>query len=192
MIVQRSLGTIFFRSKSRSAFNLSKTFFKSPHAKSINFRRKESLSLQSTRLYTTENSSSTSNRSTTGLSGLPVHPNPKASLMEYYGKTLSLIRENMPKDYVYRRQMEKILTSKLKWLENFKGNLSTNQEEKDDPLGQRSAMGWLPVESIIIQAEYEFDLVKKMVEWKSWESKKTEINQLPEHGWKYFEEDRSS
>ncbi|XP_054730313.1 NADH dehydrogenase [ubiquinone] 1 alpha subcomplex subunit 5 [Anastrepha obliqua] len=95
---------------------------------------------------------------TTGLTGLAVASNPHHTLGALYGKILRALSK-MPQDASYRKYTEKVVQNRLKAVDTHK---DVTALEKEIASGQ--------VEELIVQAENELILARKMLGWKPWES----------------------
>ncbi|XP_036319818.1 NADH dehydrogenase [ubiquinone] 1 alpha subcomplex subunit 5 [Rhagoletis pomonella] len=95
---------------------------------------------------------------TTGLTGLAVASNPHHTLGALYGKILRALAK-MPQDASYRKHTELVVQSRLKAVETHK---------EVTVLENKIASG--QVEELIMQAENELILARKMLGWKPWES----------------------
>ncbi|KAI7900872.1 ETC complex I subunit conserved region-domain-containing protein [Cokeromyces recurvatus] len=107
---------------------------------------------------------------TTGITGIPVHKNPRPHLIQTYNATLEALTR-IPATAVYRQATEALTKQRLAIVE------STEQVEEIETkidVGQ--------IEEIIMQAEDELKLVGKMEEWKAWEPLETPI---PKGQWVY-------
>jgi len=96
-------------------------------------------------------------QSTTGLAGLPVHPNPRPHLISTYNATLSAV-SRLPATAVYRQAVESATQHRLSIV-----NSTENINEIEDKIDAGQ------IEEVILQAEDELRLVAKMEEWKAWE-----------------------
>ncbi|XP_050425229.1 NADH dehydrogenase [ubiquinone] 1 alpha subcomplex subunit 5 [Adelges cooleyi] len=96
-------------------------------------------------------------KKTTGLTGLNVARNPQYTLNVLYGKILRIIRK-MPEDASYRNYTEKIVTDRAKIVQESK---TVEEIEKKINCGQ--------AEELIVQAENELVLSRKMLAFKPWE-----------------------
>uniref|UniRef100_T1HMR2 NADH dehydrogenase [ubiquinone] 1 alpha subcomplex subunit 5 n=2 Tax=Rhodnius prolixus TaxID=13249 RepID=T1HMR2_RHOPR len=106
----------------------------------------------------------------TGLAGLKVCTRPKHILTFLYGKTLRALNK-LPEDSAYKCHTEEIIT----WRLNIVKNAKTPEEvEEQIDCGQ--------VEELIIQAENELALARKMLHWKPWEPL---IEEAPPDQWKW-------
>ncbi|KAH8120356.1 NADH2 dehydrogenase [Phellopilus nigrolimitatus] len=111
-------------------------------------------------------------KSSTGITGLKVHPNPLPALLETYQATLSRLSE-IPHTSVYRQGVEALTQRKLEIVQNANGDVTTAEKELDD--GQ--------IEEAIGIASDELSLVGKMIEWKAWEP----LEEGAQPGqWEYF------
>lgn len=93
----------------------------------------------------------------TGLTGLAVAKNPHHTLGVLYGKILRTLQK-MPQEAAYRKYTEEIINERALAL---KQNTSVEGIEKQVGCGQ--------VEEMIVQAENELILARKMLTWKPWE-----------------------
>ncbi|KAN0135716.1 ETC complex I subunit conserved region domain containing protein [Lactarius tabidus] len=108
----------------------------------------------------------------TGIYGLPVHPNPLPELTKTYESTLTAL-SSIPEHAVYRQGAESLTLRKLKIVQEAKGDIAEVERQLDE--GQ--------IEEAIEIAKDELNLVAKMTEWKSWEP----LEEKPEPGqWEYF------
>lgn len=109
-----------------------------------------------------------STKITTGLAGLTVNPAAHRSLGILYGKILRTLQK-MPSTAVYRRNTETIINERAKVL-----GKTADIEKIEDQIccGQ--------VEELIVQAENELLLARKMLTWKPWEPL---IKEAPETQW---------
>lgn len=109
----------------------------------------------------------------TGITGLYHHPNPRPALVAVYSATLKELESTFPKDSVYRQSVENMTKARLAVVE------STEVTEVIE-----NKIGCGLIEEILVQAGEEYDLVKKMAEWKPWE----ELEEKPlDDQWTYFE-----
>jgi NADH dehydrogenase (ubiquinone) 1 alpha subcomplex subunit 5 len=95
-------------------------------------------------------------KSTTGITGLAVHPNPLPELSKTYQDTLSLL-SSIPPSSVYRQGVEALTQRKLKILERANGDITAVEKELDE--GQ--------IEESLDIATDELKLVSNMIEWKA-------------------------
>ncbi|CDO52763.1 hypothetical protein DV451_002960 [Geotrichum candidum] len=111
----------------------------------------------------------------TGLTGIYQHPNPRPALLAVYNATLKELETSFPKSSVYRQSVENIVNARKTIVE---------QNEVTEIIESKIGNGL--IEEILIQAGDEYDLVKKMAEWKPWE----ELEEKPlADQWKYFEKE---
>ncbi|KPI95059.1 PREDICTED: NADH dehydrogenase [ubiquinone] 1 alpha subcomplex subunit 5 [Papilio xuthus] len=96
-------------------------------------------------------------KKTTGLMGLAVAPNPHHTLGALYGKILRTLKK-MPENAAYRKYTEQIVRERAAVLQQTK---DTYELESKINCGQ--------AEELIIQAENELHLARKMLNWKPWE-----------------------
>ncbi|ODM97226.1 NADH dehydrogenase [ubiquinone] 1 alpha subcomplex subunit 5 [Orchesella cincta] len=106
----------------------------------------------------------------TGLPGLAVAKNPHYTLGVLYGKTLRALQK-IPSDAAYRKYTEQIVHQRAALVKS-----ETNIEELEKKIGCGQ------IEEVIVQAENELSLARKMVEWKAWEPLKTTP---PQSQWKW-------
>lgn len=92
----------------------------------------------------------------TGLYGLPVHPNPLPELTKTYESTLTAL-SSIPKHAAYRQGAESLTLRKLKIVQEAKGDIAEVERQLDE--GQ--------IEEAIEIAKDELSLVAKMAEWKA-------------------------
>ncbi|KAJ6636533.1 NADH dehydrogenase [ubiquinone] 1 alpha subcomplex subunit 5 [Pseudolycoriella hygida] len=104
----------------------------------------------------------------TGLTRLAVSKNPHHTLTSLYSKTMRALAK-MPSTAAYRIHTEKIITERAKIVAN---NASVTDVESKINCGQ--------VEELIIQAENELLLARKMLGWKPWEAL---ANNAPPQQW---------
>lgn len=103
---------------------------------------------------------------TTGLHGLPVHPNPLPELVQIYKATLSSIQSSLPQGVVYRQSAEAITQHSLSVVEKHAGpSADQGGEAAIEAIEKELAVG--VIEEVIKVAEGEKTLVEKMAEWKS-------------------------
>ncbi|XP_001649896.2 NADH dehydrogenase [ubiquinone] 1 alpha subcomplex subunit 5 [Aedes aegypti] len=106
----------------------------------------------------------------TGLTGLNVAKNPHHTLTALYNKILRAVAK-MPQDAAYRRYTEQIVSERAKIV----ASTPTVREVEDKiNCGQ--------VEELIIQAENELTLARKMLGWKPWEPL---VKQAPATQWSW-------
>ncbi|KAJ3935355.1 MAG: ETC complex I subunit conserved region-domain-containing protein [Lentinula lateritia] len=111
-------------------------------------------------------------KTTTGITGLAVHPNPIPTLTQTYKSTLEALAA-LPSTSVYRQGTEALTLKKLNIVDAAKGDIAAIEKELDE--GQ--------IEESLLIASDELQLVGKMAEWKAWEP----LEEKPEPGqWEYF------
>jgi NADH dehydrogenase (ubiquinone) 1 alpha subcomplex subunit 5 len=95
-------------------------------------------------------------KTTTGVTGVPVHPNPLPALSKTYETTLSLA-SSIPATSVYRQSVEALTQNKLKIVQDANGDIAAVERQLDE--GQ--------IEEALHVAEDELKLVSNMIEWKA-------------------------
>ncbi|KAI9454001.1 NADH2 dehydrogenase [Russula earlei] len=111
-------------------------------------------------------------KSSTGLYGLAVHPNPLPELTKTYESTLAAL-SSIPEHAAYRQGVEALTLKKLKIVRDANGDIARVEKQLDE--GQ--------IEQVIAIAKDELSLAGKMTEWKAWEP----LEERPEPGqWEYF------
>ncbi|XP_025106889.1 NADH dehydrogenase [ubiquinone] 1 alpha subcomplex subunit 5-like [Pomacea canaliculata] len=111
-----------------------------------------------------------SRKLTTGLTGLAVAKHPQQTLKVLYEKILHTLRK-IPENSGYRKYTEQIVNEKLSIV---KSEACAMTLEKKLNAGQ--------IEEVILQAERELMLSRKMLQWKVWEPL---IAQAPPKQWKW-------
>ncbi|XP_050310562.1 NADH dehydrogenase [ubiquinone] 1 alpha subcomplex subunit 5 [Anthonomus grandis grandis] len=96
-------------------------------------------------------------KKTTGLTGLAVSTNPHHTLGVLYGKILRTLQK-MPESAAYRRHTEAVIQERT---EILRATPCVEEAEKKINCGQ--------LEEVIVQAENELQLARKMLTWKPWE-----------------------
>ncbi|CAA7266474.1 unnamed protein product [Cyclocybe aegerita] len=110
-------------------------------------------------------------KTTTGIHGLPVHPNPLPELLKTYESTLSAL-SSIPQTSVYRQGVEALVRHKINIVKGANGDIAAAEKQLNE--GQIE-------ESLDIAAD-ELSLAAKIVEWKAWEP----LEEKPEPGqWEY-------
>lgn len=109
-------------------------------------------------------------KTSTKLTGLVVAQNPHHTLTALYNKILRALSK-MPADAKYRQYTEKIVQERAKVVATTPNVL---QIEKTLNCGQ--------VEELIVQAENELMLARKMLGWKPWEPL---ISEAPKTQWQW-------
>jgi NADH dehydrogenase (ubiquinone) 1 alpha subcomplex subunit 5 len=94
-------------------------------------------------------------KTSTGITGLAVHPDPLPALKSTYTSTLSLL-SSLPATSVYRQATEAITKHRLKLVEGANGDIEAVEK----------GLGGI-VETAIEEAKAEENLVGKMIEWKA-------------------------
>uniref|UniRef100_A0A7R8VAM3 NADH dehydrogenase [ubiquinone] 1 alpha subcomplex subunit 5 n=4 Tax=Timema TaxID=61471 RepID=A0A7R8VAM3_TIMDO len=94
---------------------------------------------------------------TTGLTGLVVSKHPHHTLGILYNKILRSLQK-MPSNAAYRKYTEKIISERARIVETTS---TVSEIENNIGCGQ--------VEELIVQAENELVLARKMLGWKPWE-----------------------
>ncbi|OUT20331.1 hypothetical protein CAS74_004578 [Pichia kudriavzevii] len=108
----------------------------------------------------------------TGLTGILQHPNPRPALISLYNATLAELKARFPPESIYRQSVENLTKARLAVVE------SNEVVEKIE-----NEIGCGLIEEVIIQANEELELLKKMAEWKVWEP----LEEKPlEDQWVYF------
>ncbi|XP_041110778.1 NADH dehydrogenase [ubiquinone] 1 alpha subcomplex subunit 5-like [Polyodon spathula] len=109
-------------------------------------------------------------KKTTGLVGLAVSQNPHERLRILYSKILASL-QTIPKDAAYRRYTEQLINDRF---DLVKSEPDIEKLERKINCGQ--------IEEVIVQAENELSLSRKMAEWKPWEPL---IEEPPTNQWKW-------
>ncbi|XP_056280544.1 NADH dehydrogenase [ubiquinone] 1 alpha subcomplex subunit 5 [Pseudoliparis swirei] len=109
-------------------------------------------------------------KKTTGLVGLAVSHSPHEHLSILYSKILASL-EGMPRDAAYRKYTEQLISERF---DHVKAEADVEKLEKKLNGGQ--------IEEVILQAECELTLSRKMAEWKPWEPL---IEEPPPNQWKW-------
>eukprot|EP01115_Flamella_aegyptia_P010777 TRINITY_DN4841_c2_g1_i1.p1 TRINITY_DN4841_c2_g1~~TRINITY_DN4841_c2_g1_i1.p1 ORF type:complete len:165 (+),score=48.71 TRINITY_DN4841_c2_g1_i1:45-539(+) len=103
-------------------------------------------------------------KATTYLTGVPVLPNGKYILTHLYEKILNdLEQNNIPKDTFYRKTLDLSINRRLDILRT---------EEDVEVIEKKINDG--QIETLIMDAEDELELIPKMAEWKLWENEDDE------------------
>ncbi|XP_004631615.1 NADH dehydrogenase [ubiquinone] 1 alpha subcomplex subunit 5 [Octodon degus] len=108
-------------------------------------------------------------KKTTGLMGLAVCETPHERLRILYTKILDVL-DQIPKSAAYRKYTEQITNERLAIV---KAEPDVKKLEDRLQLGQ--------VEEVILQAESELSLARKMMQWKPWEPL---VEEPPANQWK--------
>ncbi|XP_046371867.1 NADH dehydrogenase [ubiquinone] 1 alpha subcomplex subunit 5-like [Haliotis cracherodii] len=107
---------------------------------------------------------------TTGLTGLAVARHPHQSLKVLYEKTLRTLQK-MPPSAGYRKYTEQIVNDRMHIV----------QTETDVAKLEQKINGG-QVEELILQAERELMLSRKMLQWKAWEPL---VGEAPKNQWQW-------
>ncbi|KAG9323805.1 hypothetical protein KVV02_002251 [Mortierella alpina] len=109
-------------------------------------------------------------KKSTGIYGLPVHPDPRPQLITLYNDTLKTL-EKFPEHAVYRQATAALTNHRLSVVQ---GTEDITKIEETIDAGQ--------IEEVVIQAVEELKLAGKMLEWKPWEPLETPA---PKDQWNY-------
>ncbi|KAG0262439.1 hypothetical protein BG011_010156 [Mortierella polycephala] len=109
-------------------------------------------------------------KKTTGIYGLPVHPDPRPQLINIYNDTLKTL-EKIPEHAVYRQATAAMTNHRLNVVKSTE-DISKIEETLD--AGQ--------IEEVVVQAVDELKIAGKMLEWKAWEPLETPA---PKDQWNY-------
>ncbi|NWI51584.1 NDUA5 dehydrogenase, partial [Calyptomena viridis] len=107
---------------------------------------------------------------TTGLVGLAVAEHPHERLRILYTKILGVL-QNIPKDAAYRKYTEQIVNERFDLVKK-----ETDVQKLQDKLNSGQ------IEEVIVQAENELVLARKMIEWKPWEPL---VEEPPSDQWRW-------
>ncbi|KAG8230578.1 hypothetical protein J437_LFUL004491 [Ladona fulva] len=107
---------------------------------------------------------------TTKLTLLPVAKNPHHTLGALYSKTLRVLQK-MPENAAYRKYTEQIVQDRYN---------AVQKEQNVAKLEEKINCG--QIEEVIIQAENELNLARKMLTWKPWEPL---CQETPKDQWKW-------
>jgi NADH dehydrogenase (ubiquinone) 1 alpha subcomplex subunit 5 len=100
-------------------------------------------------------------KTSTGILGIAVHPDPLPALSKTYKETLQILK-TLPDSAAYRKSTESIVASRLKIVEDaLSGGAGDAAVEKVE-----QALGEGQIEQILMVAEDEHLLAQQMVEWK--------------------------
>merc|ERR1711963_1319595 len=106
----------------------------------------------------------------TNLTHMAVSKNAHTKLALIYSKNLRVLAK-MPSDYAYRKNTEQIIMARAGLV---KSESNVAELEKKINCGQ--------IEEVVIQAENELNLSRKILEWKAWEPL---VEQPPKNQWKW-------
>ncbi|XP_007532614.1 NADH dehydrogenase [ubiquinone] 1 alpha subcomplex subunit 5-like [Erinaceus europaeus] len=109
-------------------------------------------------------------KKTTGLVELAVCDTLHKRLKILYAKILDVL-DQIPKNTAYRKYTEQITNEKLSMV---KAEPNVKKLEEQLQSGQ--------IEEVIVQAENELSLARKMVQWKPWELL---VDEPPTNQWKW-------
>ncbi|KAF9285500.1 hypothetical protein BGZ72_010687 [Mortierella alpina] len=109
-------------------------------------------------------------KKSTGIYGLPVHPDPRPQLITLYNDTLKTL-EKFPEHAVYRQATAALTNHRLSVVQ---GTEDITKIEESIDAGQ--------IEEVVVQAVEELKLAGKMLEWKPWEPLETPA---PKDQWNY-------
>uniref|UniRef100_UPI002540D964 NADH dehydrogenase [ubiquinone] 1 alpha subcomplex subunit 5 n=1 Tax=Euleptes europaea TaxID=460621 RepID=UPI002540D964 len=109
-------------------------------------------------------------KKTTGLVGLAVSEAPHDRLRILYTKILAAL-QNIPRDAAYRTYTEKIVNERF------------NMVKTEPDVGKlENKLNSGQLEEVILQAESELSLARKMVQWRPWEPL---VEEPPADQWKW-------
>lgn len=91
----------------------------------------------------------------TGLTGIHQHPNPRPALISLYNIALENLKQDFPSHSVYRQATEGFTKKRLAIVES-----TEVVEEIENKIGNGL------IEELIIQANDEIELAKKLADWK--------------------------
>lgn len=103
---------------------------------------------------------------TTGLHGVPIHPNPLPALLNIYKATLSSIQSKIPQGVVYRQAAEALTQHRLQVVEKHAGQDGSQGGEEAIEATEKELDAGV-IEEVIKVAEGEQKLVDQMAEWKA-------------------------
>ncbi|XP_074871270.1 NADH dehydrogenase [ubiquinone] 1 alpha subcomplex subunit 5 [Carettochelys insculpta] len=109
-------------------------------------------------------------KKTTGLVGLAVVEKPHERLKTLYAKILAVL-QTMPKDAAYRKYTEQIVNERFNMV---------NTEPSVQKLEDKMKSG--QIEEVMMQAESELLLARKMAQWKPWEPL---VEEPPSDQWRW-------
>ncbi|KAL5039746.1 hypothetical protein RTP6_006865 [Batrachochytrium dendrobatidis] len=110
-------------------------------------------------------------KKTTGLCGLPVHPNSKPELSSLYNRILHSLQQ-LPEQSAYRQSTHKLVSERLNIVATTEDIAAIEQKIN---AGQ--------IEELIYQAEMELKLIPSIEKWKAHEA----LEVAPPSGqWQYF------
>jgi len=109
-------------------------------------------------------------KQTTGLTGLAVARDPHKTLAVVYNKILAVLHK-MPESAAYRKHTQVLISERL---------AAVNSEPTVS--GLESKVNGGQVEELILQAEKELTLARRMLEWRAWEPL---VKEAPNNQWKW-------
>ncbi|XP_060633737.1 NADH dehydrogenase [ubiquinone] 1 alpha subcomplex subunit 5 [Anolis sagrei] len=109
-------------------------------------------------------------KKTTGLVGLAVSETPHDRLRILYTKILAAL-DTIPREAAYRKYTEKIVNERF---DMVKAEPNVDKLEDKINCGQ--------IEEVILQAESELTLARKMAQWRPWEPL---VEEPPADQWKW-------
>ncbi|KAH0616555.1 hypothetical protein JD844_027751 [Phrynosoma platyrhinos] len=109
-------------------------------------------------------------KKTTGLVGLAVCETPHDRLRILYTKILAAL-DTIPREAAYRKYTEKIVNERF---DMVKTEPNVEKLENKINCGQ--------IEEVILQAESELTLARKMAQWRAWEPL---VEEPPADQWKW-------
>ncbi|KAI8920075.1 NADH2 dehydrogenase [Powellomyces hirtus] len=115
-------------------------------------------------------------KETTGLYGVPVHPNPRPHLISLYQRIIHTV-ERLPATTAIRQSVESLTRYRL----------SVVEKHDDVPTIERELRAG-QIEELIHQAEDELKLIPQMLKYKPWEPLE---EPAPPGQWEYFGRGRS-
>jgi NADH dehydrogenase (ubiquinone) 1 alpha subcomplex subunit 5 len=114
-------------------------------------------------------------KSTTGITGLAVHPDPLPELCNTYRQTLALLSA-IPATSAYRQGVEGFTNRKLKLVQSANGDIAAAE----------ATLGEGQIEESLDIATDELNLVSKMIEWKPYVLSLPPSLFLPDQLYSYF------
>lgn len=103
---------------------------------------------------------------TTGLHGVPIHPNPLPALLNVYKSTLSSLQAKIPQGVVYRQAAEALTQQRMEVVQKHAGKDGTEGGEQAIEAIERELDAGV-IEEVIKVAEGEQQIVDQMAEWKA-------------------------
>lgn len=96
-------------------------------------------------------------KTTTGIVGLDVVPDARATLIKSLNEVKELVGQMIPEDTEYRKSVEKTCEYRLNLIQ---------KHETDEALEEEFGA---QLEEMVTQSKDELSLIPKMAEWKPWE-----------------------